>query len=79
MMNLHRNNNKEMWQLQRKFDTIVTNIYARPITYDVDDECAMQKPSQRVMKICGNIDENISQNQTYNADVVCATKIRGKL
>jgi hypothetical protein len=37
------------------------------------------KPSQRVAKIRGNIDENISQNQTYDADVVCATKIRGKL
>jgi hypothetical protein len=37
------------------------------------------KPSQLAMKICGNIDENISQDQTYDADVVCAMKIRGKL
>jgi hypothetical protein len=38
-----------------------------------------KKPSQRVTKIHGNIDENISQNQTYDADVVCAMKIHGKL
>jgi hypothetical protein len=37
------------------------------------------KPSQLAMKNCGNIDEKISQNQTYDADDVCATKIRGKL
>jgi hypothetical protein len=37
------------------------------------------KPSQLATKICVNIDENISQHQAYDADVVCATKIRGKL
>jgi hypothetical protein len=31
------------------------------------------------MKIYGNIDENISQGQTYDADVVCVPKICGKL
>jgi hypothetical protein len=34
---------------------------------------------QPVTKIRGNIDENISQKQTYNEDVVCATEIHGKL
>jgi hypothetical protein len=37
------------------------------------------KPSPLVTKICGNIDENISQDQNYDADVVCAMEIRGKL
>jgi hypothetical protein len=37
------------------------------------------KPSPLAMKICGNIDENISQDQNYDVDVVCATEIRGKL
>jgi hypothetical protein len=37
------------------------------------------KPSPLVTKICGNIDENISQDQTYDANAICAMKIRGKL
>jgi hypothetical protein len=37
------------------------------------------KPPQLAMKSHGNIDEQISQNQTYDVDVVCATKIHGKL
>jgi hypothetical protein len=37
------------------------------------------KASQIVMKIHGNIDEKISQNQIYYVEVVCAMKIPRKL
>jgi hypothetical protein len=43
--------------------------------------CCMcdEKPWQMATKIRGNSDENLCQNQTYDVDVVCATKNRGKL
>jgi hypothetical protein len=37
------------------------------------------KPWKLAMKIHGNSDENVSQDQTYDVDVVCATQNRGKL
>jgi hypothetical protein len=37
------------------------------------------KPWQIAMKKRGNSDENLCQDQTYDVDVVCATKNRGKL
>jgi hypothetical protein len=37
------------------------------------------KPWQLAMKIHGNRDENVSQDQTYDVDVVCVTKNHGKL
>jgi hypothetical protein len=35
------------------------------------------KPWKIAMKKHGNIDENLYQDQTYDVDVVCATKNRG--
>jgi hypothetical protein len=37
-----RNNNEEVWQLRQKIIVIAKKLYAKPITYDVDVECATQ-------------------------------------
>ena len=37
------------------------------------------KPWQLLRKIRGNSDENVSQDKTYDVDVVCATKNHGNV
>jgi hypothetical protein len=37
------------------------------------------KQLQLATKVCGNINEKVSQDQTYDVDAVCATKSHGKL